>query len=634
MRTDILVKFKSFINNWGAGIISLTAGFFYIFQALNIAKYSESILDEGAYLFKGYLFLTGQYTPYQEYGPWTNKMPFSFLIPGSIQYLFGPDLGVGRCFSVTLAVLMLLGLWILVNRLGGKWWAAGIVSFFALNPYIIYDYTLAVSQVLVACMLAWMLVLVVGSERVTWHILLGSLLAGLIVMTRINMFPIVPILVLYIYWEHGLKTALLAAVACAIPIVIGNALFWPEILTRYAFLFPRSITPFLNQWRVPYAYASLWNPVIEPLDRLLSFLLAFHIQFTALAGVIIAWLLWRPKRDWENQSKYRSSVFLSALFISLLLFHFWVALGNDFCIYCFTGYMSFFSFIGLLLIVITFSNWRSSVPVWFQVMLPVFILIFAIIMGYGTFPEIGYQLLETRVPATLKNFPELELIRLQKFLKTEFKIAVSEARRQVPTILGFGVGMLILAFGYELWFRSARIRESLEDTNQATPSYSYWLLIAFLIIGTLLTPSVYKYKTQNDLSCKGDVITAHRIAGQHLAELIPPGSQVYWGAGGSFTPLLYVPGVSIYPPQINGAYSYKLGGYSNPDSLLKFGLWNSVLDYKWQHEADYALLLESAQQESPNYYILFSGEFEELESTPPLDPCDENSRIRVFERIP
>jgi len=279
-----------------------------------------------------------------------------------------------------------------------------------------------------------------------------------------------------------------------------------------------------------------------------------------------------------------------------------------------------------------YSQWRRRLPVLFQIVLPILILSIAILLGYGTFPEIGYQILETRVPATLKDFPEIELIRLQKFLKTEFKIAVSEARRQVPAILGFGVGLVILALGYELWFQSNHKRKSSDTPNQSKTSYGYWLLTAFILVGTIVTPIIYYYQTPDIETCKGDVIAAHRIAGEHLSELISPDAQVYWDAGESFAPLLYVPGIKIYPPQINGAYSYKLGGYDYPDSVLRLGYWNAFLDYEWQREADFVLLQSRMQQESPNTYVLSSGEFIELESTPPLNPCDPLSSIRIFKK--
>ena len=633
MWKDVFAEMKSSLKTWGAYGIALAAGVIYLIQALDIARRTVSILDEGAYLLKGYLFITGQYTPYQPYGPWTNKMPVSFLIPGAIQNIFGPDLGVGRYFAILLGLLMLLGLWILANRLAGKWWAAGIVAFFALNPGIISDYSQAVSQILVACMLTWMLVLVVGKNQKTWQIALGALLAGLIVMTRINLFFILPFTALYLYWEHGKRIALTAVIGMLIPVLVGHALYWPDILHRYAVLFPRSITPFLDPWRTAEPYSSLWDPEPDTGDRLLSLLQAARIQFVPIAGALISWLLWPSKNKWQDQADYRAAIYLSALFISLLLFHIWAALGNDFCIYCFSGYLSFFSFIGLIILALTHRYWRRKIPAWLQVALFILVILFAVSAGYGSFPEIGNQTLETKVPATLEDFPDIEWIRLRKYLRVEHKIIASQARRQVPALLGLGAGILVAILGYELWYRRSRHSKSTAQNDAPHTSYGYWLLTAFLLVGMLAAPVVYYYPQIGTGLCSGDVLKANRTAGKHLAALIPPGSRVYWDGGGSTAPLLYVPDIEIYPPQINGAYSFKVGAQDDPDSLLRLGYWNAVLDQAWQREADFVLVQDHNLTGNLQTYLLDSGDFVEMESTSPTNPCDESTRIRVFMRI-
>ena len=94
-------------SRWTAEAIAVLAGFAYLVQAVIYAHSQESILDEGAYLYKGYLFATGRYTPYQDYGPWSNHMPLSFLIPGAVQVLIEPGLRTARYFAIFLGLLML-----------------------------------------------------------------------------------------------------------------------------------------------------------------------------------------------------------------------------------------------------------------------------------------------------------------------------------------------------------------------------------------------------------------------------------------------------------------------------------------------------------------------------------------------
>src|ERR671922_46160 len=153
------------------------AGFLaYILRAVEIARTKTSFLDEGLYLYKGYLFVNGSQTPFADYGVWTNHAILSFLIPGFIQKWFAPGLETGRYFMIVLSLFTLLGLWVFARRWGNAWWAAGAVWAMALNPAEIKLYTLALSEGLVAALLVWIVVLVVGEERPLWQVLLGAAL--------------------------------------------------------------------------------------------------------------------------------------------------------------------------------------------------------------------------------------------------------------------------------------------------------------------------------------------------------------------------------------------------------------------------------------------------------------------------
>src|SRR5258705_11359903 len=75
------------------------AGFIaYILRAVEIARTKTSFLDEGLYLYKGYLFANGLRTPFADYGVWTNHAILSFLIPGYIQKWFCSGLETGLYF--------------------------------------------------------------------------------------------------------------------------------------------------------------------------------------------------------------------------------------------------------------------------------------------------------------------------------------------------------------------------------------------------------------------------------------------------------------------------------------------------------------------------------------------------------
>ncbi len=194
-------------------LVSLSGLLWYIAQSYQFAHNQASILDEGTYLIKGFLFATGRYSPFEPHGIMTNHMPFSFLIPGYVETIFGPGLRTGRYFSIVLGTLTLLAVWLLGRRLGNDWWGAGLVWIIAANPAFARVYSLAVSQALIACMFAWTLVLVLKNPNKPWRFAMAGALAGLMLLTRINMAPVLPFLVLFVFWQFGWKSGLICMTA-------------------------------------------------------------------------------------------------------------------------------------------------------------------------------------------------------------------------------------------------------------------------------------------------------------------------------------------------------------------------------------------------------------------------------------
>ena len=140
---------------WLPAFLSAAGFLAYLLAALEIARTRTSFLDEGLYLFKGYLFATGQQIPFADYGVWTNHAILSFLIPGYVQKWFGPGLETGRYFMIFLSLLTLLGLWVFAKRWGNAWWAVGVVWAMALNPAEIKIHTLVISEGTVAALMVW-----------------------------------------------------------------------------------------------------------------------------------------------------------------------------------------------------------------------------------------------------------------------------------------------------------------------------------------------------------------------------------------------------------------------------------------------------------------------------------------------
>jgi hypothetical protein len=606
---------------WIAELIALLGGLVYLIQAIKFAAMQVSILDEGAYLYKGYLFATGQYTPFQDYGPWGNHMPFSFLIPGYVQTVFGPGLRTGRYFSIALALLMLLGLWILSRRLGDRWWAACAIWAVALNPMFSRIYSSAYSQVLIACLLIWVMVLVLNERMILWQICLGTTLAGISILTRLNTVVVLPLLIGYIFWQHGKRTGFLAAATGIFTIIIGHALFWPGILRLWASWLPSSLTPFLDAWRRIETGNAFWEPEPSFDQRILSFWWGIRSNFIALIGFFGLGFLVFQSKSWINEFYRRSAFFLSLLLAILVASHAWASLGKNYCVFCFQVYLTFFAPVAFLLIIIIFRGWKGAGSTGFVLYTSVLILLTSAGIGFSTYRGFGRALFELSL--LLKKGGLIPgRIKLWNFLEIWFDLPYQSARVLAPSVLGLAVGIFVLVLAWII-YRAQRSK------RQGDGNFGLLAIGIMLIVGLMLSPTRVLGNGYQDNDCEGDVIAAHEKAGQYLAEVIPTGSQVYWQGTESVVPMLYLPGASLYLPQIDQDYTYSLGG--NPQEMLRIGLWNDELAEKWKQEADFVIVAEH-KYNSEWAEFLESDQFDELSRSPSVAPCRDNYHLRIFRR--
>ncbi|NMC55166.1 MAG: glycosyltransferase family 39 protein, partial [Chloroflexi bacterium] len=230
-------------------------------QAFSMARSFDVTMDEGTYLLKGFLFLKGDYTPFEDYGLWTNKMPLAFYIPGLSQYLFLPGLQTGRYFSIFLSALMLLGLWLTVRRNAGQNWASLALLVFALNTGTAYYYMQAITQVITATLLVWALYFLLGEGRTRLELGLGALLMVLVVFTRQNLLTVLPFAFLFIFWQHGWRRGWPAVMAAVIVFACLHLPYWPNIAQTWLEWLPRS----LKRW---IGYSTLFPSAgVTPIAR-------------------------------------------------------------------------------------------------------------------------------------------------------------------------------------------------------------------------------------------------------------------------------------------------------------------------------------------------------------------------------
>ena len=567
-------------------IITVLGLAFYIAQSWYFANSLDSIGDEGAYLYKGYMFARGDYYPFQEYTFWTNKAPLAFLIPGYIQTWFGPGLAVARYFAIFVSVLMLVGVWITARRLGGKGWAAVAVWAFALALSQISVYSEAVSQGLVACLLAWMFVLTLGGDRPLWQLLLGSALSILIVMTRQNMAVVPAFLVLYIFWQYGSRAGWWSLATCAVLFIAFHLYYWPGILQIWAPWLPSSLTPFLDRFRVSTQFTQT-DFVFDAstLSRLQSFATGVHDHFFVFCGSLSAVILWPKREAWKSSSQFKMAVFLGVTFFVLFLMHTLASLPTDYCVHCFSAYQAFYTTAGFFFILVVFSNGLNTSKLRVLILI-LSLLFFAANLGLYYYQRWGNWLLDTiRVPRLnrILRAGEFSTTSLKEVLTYTFNLPADIQRRIAPTAAGLVLGLLLILLAWTIH------RFLLQKNRPGIFPLTNLVLAICLFTGTVL-PVALRDVT-GEANCSTHFLSYYEEAARILSRIVPPGSLVYWkGSGRHLAFMLYMGDIKIFPPQIHAGGGYVVG---DSQQLLRLGVFNEELDKQWRQSADILIVWDT-----------------------------------------
>ena len=604
-------------------LLAVLGALLYLIQAWNYAHTTIPGLDEGSYLFKGILYLRGVYEPFEPYGPLTNKAPLAFLIPGFAQYIFGAGLRTGRFFMIFLGLLAIVGTWITARRWAGNWFAVAAVWAYALAPKVIKIHAITASEVIIACILAWMCVFILAEERPLWQIVAGSVFAAFAVMTRQNMVVVLPLLVLYVFWQHGTQKGLASFVSTALVFLAFHIYYWPNILTIWAPWLPDGLTPFLNPFRLPKEAVPVWDPSIDFWNRTISFFQGIRYHFIPAAGSIAALMLWRFPRDWKTVPAIRAALFLALTYFLLFAMHAWAAVASQYesysCVYCFAPYLSFFDPLGILLTVIVISTLANRNPSRvIQLLAILVVLVISTGIGFSSFDNLNRFFLDLPVPRMSNGQFLAGTTTLRAFITNKFGLELILVKRYIASALGLLAGLALLLSAYVL---SRRRKDS-------ASGFTYILLNLFIAIGLLLSPLLNVGGNRTD--CNGDMLIANEQVGAYLARFIPENSLVYWDGGLSFTPMVYVPQARIFPPQINDGYSYRIGG--DPDTLARFSHWNAELKEEWKASADVFVI-------QARRYTLWKDffdpkEFEEYPKFATAPSCEDGSELRIFHRLP
>ncbi len=598
--------------------LAVFGGVLYFFYSRYYALTQVSVLDEGAYLLKGLYFTNGTYAPFQDFGPLTNHMPLSFLIHGVIQVLFGPGVREARYFMLAVGLLMLAGAWLIVYRLRGPSFAALAVWLIAVNPGTARFYSLATSQGLIACMLVWTIALshtVPGKSRALSATTASAVLAAVMGLTRINLTPVLPMLLVFIFWAHGRKAGLWALAAGALTFLAGNALFYPEVFKIWGYWLPESFTPFLDPWRQPRS-GRLWDPAVTFSSRFFSLLEGLRVHFHAFAGLMVVLIFLRQK-NLESKKAIQNFLFWAVLFITLTIEHALASIALNYCVFCFSVYLAFFAPLGVILLVVALQHFSPDRGLLRPFSVAVVFVLISTFLGLGAFEQIGDSLARWTIPPvrSILSGEQAAGYPVWDVFEARFGLSYAATRKILPAAGGLIIGLVVVAMG---WTAGRRTRQR-----------TAYMTAGFLVTGLLFVPTPVLGSGYQNFDCGQDTVAGYEALGHELDALISEAQQVYWRGGQSVVPLLYVPNARIYPSQINGHFA--VYDYDNADELLKFGLWSEALSDQWLREADLVLIEGVEYQGELRQAIADAGLIEVYRTKPPFT-CRPNSEIIVFQQ--
>lgn len=160
--------------------------------------YRETWFDELVYLFKGYGVVSGAFAPFRDII--LEYPPFAFFAHGAVQAVFGPSIMAGRLTSLIFFWLLLLLVFIIGRRMGGRWAGIGAVALVMSHALLVANYISAVPYALTMLFLLGALAVEFSSATRGAKVFCAALLLAGMMLTRVNMLAAVLIYGLHLFW--------------------------------------------------------------------------------------------------------------------------------------------------------------------------------------------------------------------------------------------------------------------------------------------------------------------------------------------------------------------------------------------------------------------------------------------------
>jgi hypothetical protein len=174
----------------------------------------------------------------------------------------------------------------------------------------------------------------------------------------------------------------------------------------------------------------------------------------------------------------------------MLVLYVWASLvqTKDNCVNCFSIYTSFYAYLGLLLVIVTITSWRTSLDRWRQIVSGVAIFILISLLGFNLIPGQFIESIEKLPVPRIRSMHILpgtaELYRVISN-KLHLDLAV------VSDIFSVIIPLLLAALFCGLILLFARLLPRLIKSIPSNASSGAYGLIFLVLVGGVLSPTTW-----------------------------------------------------------------------------------------------------------------------------------------------
>ena len=232
----------------GRRVLLTAAVLVYLLEGVYLSRALVSWDDEGSYLTYAYLVVTGAISSFED-GMTGQRMPLPFYLLGTSQLIVGRNLWAARLLSLIFG-LGVLGLTIAVARRLHDGLAGLLAGLFLATQGALVGYYATATYHSLTALILMAAVWVLLKDGLPWRYALGMAVASLLFLTRTNMFPALPFLLVWAL--RGAPTRVEKSVVVVVAAVPPVMFF----LTDPAHLKLLAYVPLLKRLVEPLGYRS------------------------------------------------------------------------------------------------------------------------------------------------------------------------------------------------------------------------------------------------------------------------------------------------------------------------------------------------------------------------------------------